>query len=189
MRFLRHRFAVFAAGLLAGCATLPSPMPAELAAVGDFDLSGRIAVRVEDRGYSARMRWQHRTTEDEVWLYTPVGSVLATLRVDADGATLITSDRKTYRSDDVQALTREVLGWDLPLEGLQHWVMGRVDPRATVEAEERDDQHRLTRLVQRDWFIDYRAYAADGRLPSLLSLTYDGLRLRLIVDRWQLALR
>ncbi|HUF21345.1 MAG TPA: lipoprotein insertase outer membrane protein LolB [Burkholderiales bacterium] len=185
--FLRYRCAVLVVVLLAGCATLPPPQPVDLTAVGDFDLAGRIAVRVEDRGYSARMRWQHRIAGDEVWLYTPVGSVLATLTVDETGATLTTSDRKTFRSHDVQALTREVLGWDLPLDGLQHWVMGRVDPRAPVDSAERDERQRLTRLAQRDWTIDYLAYAADGALPSLLSLQYDELRLRLVIDRWQSA--
>lgn len=173
----------------AGCATLPPPTPVDLSDIRDFDMAGRIAVRVEDRGYSARMRWQHRSEMDDVWLYTPVGSILAVLTVDADGATLTTSERKSYRSSDVQSLTREVLGWDLPLEGLQHWVMGRADPRVPVQAETRDDRQRLVRLVQRGWTIDYLDYSGNGPLPALLAMQFEDLHLRLVIDRWQVASR
>jgi outer membrane lipoprotein LolB len=187
--YLLRRFLPLLLAALAGCATLPPPAPVDLSGIRDFDLAGRIAVRVEDRGYSARMRWQHRSEMDDVWLYTPVGSILATLTVDAGGATLTTSERKSYRSADVQSLTREVLGWDLPLEGLQHWVMGRADPRVPVQAETRDDRQRLVRLAQRGWIIEYLDYSADGPLPALLVLQYEDLRLRLVIDRWQVASR
>jgi outer membrane lipoprotein LolB len=117
---------------------------------------------------------------------SPIGSVIAELEADASGVTLTTGDQKVYRSGNVQVLTREVLGWDLPLEGLQHWVVGRADPEIPVQAEERDARGRLTRLTQNDWRISFLAYAGDSALPARMALAYDSLSLRLIIDRWDL---
>lgn len=182
---MRRCCALGLVALLAGCAVAPRvPLPADTAAIRDFELSGRVAVRLEGRGYSARLRWQHRDSRDALWLYSPVGSVLARLTVAANSAVLTTADQATFHSSDVQELTREVLGWDLPLEGLQHWVVARPDPHAPIEDARRDPRDRLKSLRQRDWTISYLAYAADSGLPSSMALQYGDLQLKLVIDRW-----
>jgi len=184
---------LFAAGIVltvvAGCAALRTPqlLPASNVGIDEFSLTGRVAAKLEQRGYSARLNWRHVAAGDRLRLLSPVGLVIAELEASASGALLTTGDRKVYRSDDVQALTREVLGWDLPLEGLQHWVIGRADPRLPVQAEERDSQGRLTRLTQNDWRIVYVSYVGNSALPARISLAFESLSLRLIIDRWQLS--
>jgi outer membrane lipoprotein LolB len=173
---------------LAGCAMAPSPpLPADPSQIVSFELTGRIAVRMEGRGYSARLRWAHDIGQDAVWLYSPVGSVLATLTVDDKNAVLVTSDKETFQSPDVRGLTRKVLGWELPLEGLQHWVLARPDPLAPVEELQRDQQNRLRRLRQHQWTVNYLDYAGDNPLPTTMVLHYQDLRLKLVIDRWQRA--
>ncbi len=185
-------FRLFATGIVlavvAGCATPRAPLalPASNAGIDTFSLTGRVAVKLEQRGYSAKLSWRHAAAGDRLRLLSPVGSVIAELEADASGAMLTTGDKKVYRSGDVQALTREVLGWDLPLDGLQHWVVGRAEPALPVQAEERDGRGRLTKLTQNDWRISFLAYAGDSALPSRIVLTYDSLNLRLIIDRWDL---
>jgi outer membrane lipoprotein LolB len=175
------------AAVVAGCAAPRSPLPASNVAIGTFTLAGRVAVKVEQRGYSARLNWRHGAGGDRLRILSPVGTVIAELEADASGATLTTADKKVYRSGDVQALTRQVLGWDLPLEGLQHWVVGRPEPTLPVQAEERDARGRLTKLIQNQWRIDFLAYSGDSALPSRMLLAYDNLGLRLIIDRWDLS--
>ena len=187
-----HPFRLFVTGIVlavvAGCAAprAPQTLPVSNADVDTFSLTGRVAVKLEQRGYSAKLSWRHAATRDRLRLLSPVGSVIAELEADASGATLTTGDKKVYRSGDVQALTREVLGWDLPLEGLQHWVVGRAEPGLPVEAEERDSRGRLTRLTQNNWRISFLDYAGESALPARIALAYDQLSLRLIIDRWDL---
>lgn len=187
-----HSFRLIASGFVlavaAGCATsrAPQALPASNAGIDTFSLTGRVAVKLEQRGYSAKLSWRHAATGDRLRLLSPVGSVIAELEANASGASLITGDKKVYRSGDVQALTREILGWDLPLDGLQHWVVGRAEPALPVQAEERDSRGRLTTLTQNDWHISYLAYAGDSALPARMALAYDNLSLRLIIDRWDL---
>ncbi|NIO42814.1 MAG: outer membrane lipoprotein LolB, partial [Burkholderiales bacterium] len=112
----------------------------------------------------------------------------ATLHADAELATLVTAKKETYRSADVQSLTRDVLGWDLPLTGLKYWVLGRVDPTSPVEAIEHDEQMRLKWLVQDGWNIEFAGYGENGSLPSSMVLRFADLRMRLLIDRWKIAL-
>lgn len=185
---LAARFLLVCAALAitAGCATQrpQGPLPSSNAALRDFALEGRVAVRVEQKGYSANLRWRHVAGTDSLRLLSPVGTTIATLEAGPDGVTLVDADRNVHRARDVEALTREVLGWNLPLAGLQHWVLGRADPAAPVDEESRDARNRLTRLRQSGWQISYQGYAADGALPSRLTLVREGLNLRLVIDRW-----
>jgi outer membrane lipoprotein LolB len=178
----------FLLALLAACATTrpPGDLPASNAAITDFSLDGRVAVKVESRGYSANLKWRHAGQADSLRLLSPLGTAIAQLDADASGATLVTADRKVHRSGNVQDLTREVLGWDLPLEGLQHWVLGRTDPTLPVEGEERDIRGRLLRFTQNGWRISYQAYAGDGVLPARMILLHERLNLRLVIDRWDI---
>ena len=186
------RFRIFATGIVlavvAGCAAprAPQALPASNAGIDTFSLTGRVAVKLEQRGYSVKLSWRHAAAGDRLRLLSPVGSVIAEIEADASGAMLTTGDKKVYRSGDVQALTREVLGWDLPLEGLRHWVVGRAEPVLPVQAEQRDVRGRLTTLTQNDWRISFLAYAGDSALPARMALAYDRLSLRLIIDRWDL---
>jgi outer membrane lipoprotein LolB len=189
---MRHRLGVFAlCGFLAalpGCASTRTAqiLPASNAAIVAFSLNGKVAVKLDDRGYTASLRWRHSATRDSLRLLSPVGSVVGEIEADGNGATLTTADRKVYRSNDAQSLTREVLGWDLPLAGLRYWVTGRADPDAPVQALERDDRQRLKNLTQNDWRITYLEYFGDSAMPARLSLAYDRLNLRLIVQQWEL---
>ena len=189
---MQYRLGVFALcgmlAALAGCAaTRPAQvLPASNVSISAFSLSGRVAVKLDDRGYTASLRWRHWPERDSLRLLSPLGSVVGEIEADGNGATLTTGDRKVYRSNDAQALTREVLGWDLPLSGLRYWVTGRADPASPVQAEDRDGNQRLKSLTQNDWRIAYLEYFGDSALPARLTLVYDRLNLRLIVERWEL---
>ncbi len=189
---MRRRLGVFALcavlAALSGCASIrpAQVLPASNAAIDAFSLNGRVAVKLDDRGYTASLRWRHTTTRDSLRLLSPIGSVVGEIEADGNGATLTTGDKKVYHSNDAQSLTREVLGWDLPLAGLRYWVTGRADPAAPVQAQDRDDKQRLTSLMQSDWRITYLEYFGDSAMPARLSLAFDRLNLRLIVEHWEL---
>jgi outer membrane lipoprotein LolB len=171
---------------VAGCATRPvQVLPATNESIVAFSVNARVAVKLDDRGYTARLVWRHSAAHDSLRLFSPVGSIVGEIESDDKGATLTTSDKQVYRSSDAQSLTREVLGWDLPLSGLRYWVTGRADPAFAVQDEERDARQRFISLTQNDWRIAYSDYFADSALPARLTLVYDRLKLRLIVDRWE----
>ena len=174
--------------LLSACAAVPpSVITVDPARVSAFELNGRVNVRVEQAAYPGRIRWQHAPGADDVWLYSPVGAAVAHLRQDQHGALLVRPDGKQYKADDVEALAREVLGWDLPLQGLQYWVRGLPWPALDAHDEQRDESGRPTLITQDGWRVAYLDWTPAGvsGLPSKLDLSGESLRLRLVVDEWK----
>lgn len=144
-------------------------------------------MRVENKGYPGRIRWQHAPGSDEVWVYSPVGSTVARMRQDALGALLVTSDGKEYKADDLKLLAREMLGWNLPIDGLQYWVRGLPSPSLDRAREEHDADGRLKSLSQGGWEVAYLDWspAEVAGLPSKLDVAGEGLRLRLLIEKWK----
>jgi outer membrane lipoprotein LolB len=185
----RLRAAVLAAlftALLCACAAVPRGREisaVDPAALTSFELNGRINLKVHKEAFPGRVRWQHAPAMDELWFYSPVGSAVAHLRQDGDGAWLMTAEGREYRADDLRRLAFEVLGWDLPLEALPYWVRGIPWPQADARDAQRDGQGRLKRLEQGGWQVTYLAWGASG-LPAKLDLLGERLRMRLLVERW-----
>ena len=175
----------FLALVLAGCASL-SPAPVVVpsrATLAAFALEGRFALREADKSYSGRLSWRHEGENNTLLLASPFGQGLAEITTDACGARLSTSDGKAYEAADAETLTRQVLGYPLPLAQLTDWVRGRTGAAGTVEV---DAFGRPLRLRHEGWRIDY-GYAGDDPLapPSqLFAEGAGGLELRLRIDEW-----
>lgn len=181
--------------LLGGCAALTVPAPGEIPELGApaqeisrFRLSGRIAVKHNEQGFSGSLRWEHAAARDEMFILSPLGQVVARIERDAAGAALTTSDQQTLRADDAESLTAAALGWRLPLAGLQYWVLGRPAPIAPAVIE-RNGDNRVSRLRQHGWRIDYLEYAAlpELSLPGKILLQRENLEVKLIIDSWDLS--
>lgn len=194
MKFVRTTL-IAAALSLAGCASLPPPPPADteaqarhlrqLAEIGAFSVSGRMAVQTEKRGFSGTLRWKHTEDGDHFALYSPLGAQVADIQSTVQGVTLTTNDRKTYKADTAEALLQDTMGWSLPLTGLSDWILGR-PTRSAHEIVALDDHGRLARLKQDGWDIEYAAYkTVEGRdLPGKVLLRSPQLDLKLLIEQW-----
>lgn len=150
-----------------------------------FDILGRVLASSEGRAFSANFRWRHAAADNEIWLMTPVGQTLAYIVADANGATLTAADQQEYRALSVEGLTRQVLGWPLPLAQLQHWIRGGTVPDSALAAVTRDTSDRLSSLEQAGWRIRYVYSETGGRLPRQVELTQGGQRIRMVIDEWR----
>jgi outer membrane lipoprotein LolB len=174
-----HRYApaLIAAALLAACAALTeAPVPA-----GGFEMSGRFAVRYGKEGASGKILWRHSDEADELLITSPLGQGIARLSRDGGQYRLVGGNGREYEATDPEALTRDALGWSLPLAGLPDWVRGRASPGQPVELV-RDADGRALELRQDGWRVDYEEF--KDNLPSRLRLLRKDLEIRLIVDRW-----
>jgi outer membrane lipoprotein LolB len=179
--------------LVGACATAPdlAPTRAPAAFAPDrvrFELNGRIGVQHGEEGMSGLLRWLHQPDADEIWFSSPLGSSIAVLVRDENGVELVTGRGPPRRAATAEVLTREALGWDLPLSGLEYWILGRPAPGTDPARIERDPASgRLMHLVQDGWSIQYRRYLDTewGALPALINLEYGSLQIRLAVDRWE----
>jgi outer membrane lipoprotein LolB len=173
---------------VAACAALaPDSRMTTAVSTTPFDLSGRVLVSYDGRAFSSGVRWQHAAQRDEIWLLSPVGQTLAYIVGDADGATLTGADQKQYRAASVESLTRQALGWELPLTRLQHWVQGKAAPGSEPGGVERDGNQRLTALTQDGWHIVFVNHPPEeqGGLPRRLNLLSGSQEIRLVIDGWR----
>ena len=183
------RFFYLALAFLSACTTLP-PQPAvapvRQALIQVFQITGRISVRHETEGFSGNLSWQHSPASDEFVILNPLGQGVARITQNAQGVTLETADGKVRRAQDAETLTEQAIGFRLPLSGLPNWVQSqavgndaklRYSADGTVEA-----------LSEQGWKIEYLSYRTVGtlRLPSKVYMENSELKLRLLIDDWQL---
>jgi outer membrane lipoprotein LolB len=172
---------------LGGCASVP-PTPRiepEVSLAHAWTLQGRIGVESGEHSLSGQIHWRHRAATDEVLMTSPLGQGVARIVRDVDGVALEVPNQPTRRAPDADTLTREALGYVLPLAGLVWWTQARPDPDHPFEAT-RDTSGRLAQLRQNGWVIDYLQYVADMPVrPRKLVVSREGLQIRLVADSWQ----
>jgi outer membrane lipoprotein LolB len=160
----------------------------ENASSADFELTGRISVQDEEQRFSGGVRWQHASKAgDEISLLSPLGQIMVQIVQDNEGARLTTSEQKVFFASDIEILTETVLGWRIPVAGLQYWVQGEHFP-ATAAIKHLDSEGRVVAINQDDWEIDYvryfPAHSVHAARPKVLVLKYATLRMKLVVDDW-----
>lgn len=128
--------AALLAGLLTACATAPvpttGPVPAsatKLAAYRqDIALDGRLSVSYDRDGksesLSGKFSWQQSAARTDVSLASPLGQTIARISVTPESATLVQSGQAPRTAADIDTLSAQALGWQLPVSGLRDWLQG-----------------------------------------------------------------
>jgi outer membrane lipoprotein LolB len=115
---------------LGGCATIAeAPSSVAVAAYRDsISLDGRIAVNYQKNGapesITAPFTWRQGPERIEVSLFSPTGQTMARISITPSTATLTQTDGVPRTAADIDALTRQTLGWSLPVSGLREWLQG-----------------------------------------------------------------
>ncbi len=197
--------------LLAGCASLSPSQPefenqaawnkrlAKLSQIRGWELTGRMSLRNDEEAYQASLRWIRKQFRHRIDLTGPFGRGYIRLRQDRSGAEMRDSDKNIFRAENIETLLRQKTGWDIPLQGMEYWVLGLPMPDQAMKMQ-LDRHGRLKRLSQKGWdirFIEYRRYG-DIELPRKIFLSrgqghnptgevaHRVLELRLVINHWQL---
>lgn len=177
MKALRHCGWLLAGVLLSACVSLPPPPPALPVQTGDLRLSGRLSVQVagiqgaKAQGGNAGFELQGSPTAGQLELSTPLGSLLARARWDSSDV-LLQTPRDERHFDNLDSLTRELLGEAIPVAALFDWLKGRPWPAAP---------HKPTlgqSFQQLGWDVDLSQYG-DGLILAKRSEPEATLRVRL----------
>ena len=174
----------FTAMLLAACATTPlAPRDSR-----SFDLVGRAFVTYTGGAVTPNVRWEHGAEHDEIWLMTPTGQTLAHIVDMPGGAVLTRADQQQYRARDAEALTRQALGWTLPLGLLQHWVRGVPAPGVASTGVQYDAAKRVSAFAQNGWHVRLvynEAGAEHAGLVRRIDLRDGANEIRFVIDTWR----
>ncbi|ALP54382.1 hypothetical protein Tel_15185 [Candidatus Tenderia electrophaga] len=197
-------FVLLSGLLLSACATRPAISPpvsieqraAEwqaqrraLAQLERWSFSGRVAVKdKQSDSWSAALAWQQRGDSYDIRLSGAFGRQAARLFGRPGYAVIETGAQAALSASSVEMLMQEQLGWSVPVQGFKHWLVGAPAP-GMIDRYALDAAGRLAELQQSGWQIRYSRYqrVADLDLPRKLELENPRLRIRLVIDDWDLA--
>ncbi len=160
---------------LAGCASAPLPPQAG-------SVSGRLSLQVDahqDRpaqSLNANFDLQGSAERGELRLGTPLGTTLA-LATWAPGEARLVTPQGERRFDDLDMLSREVFGEQLPLRALPDWLRGR--PWSGTNEAARPLQPGPG-FVQLGWTVELARF--DNGLLQAWRADPPGVRLRAQLD-------
>ena len=171
--------------LLTGCTPAPVVrdalfVPLELPV---WTARGRVALFAEGEGWHAGFEWRQQGEDLTLTLNGPFGQGALRLLQVQGRVRLIDGQGAVREAESVESLVAGATGVALPVSGLRYWLLGRPAP---------DRPHRWLegeawpRLEQDGWTIDYRVLADVGghRLPTRIRLVRPGMKLKLVIDAW-----
>jgi outer membrane lipoprotein LolB len=188
--------------LLSGCEVLEQlevippqekPAPAEkpaahqqqLSKLKNWNLTGRLSIRQGDEAYHASIRWQQYEDSYSIDIIGPLGQGGLQLQGGNQQVVMRTSGNEVYVAKSPEALLKQHLGWQVPIQGLRYWALGRYDPGQKYKGKS-DPQGRFSDLKQAGWDIRYKRYLSlkGIDLPGKVFMNTADLDVRLIIDNW-----
>lgn len=194
---------------VAACATIPARPPVAdraqvwqarkqvLTPLNTWEIHGRLALKTADEGWQLALRWIRAADRHDIDLSGPLGSGRVRVTQDRSGASLRDAEQRTYHAASAHQLLYRATGWDMPIDGLNYWVLGVPVPGVPWQ-ERLDEWGRLQTLEQLGWDVQFLEYTRQGsyELPSKLYISRhpgdrgeqampgETLELRLVIQRW-----
>lgn len=192
----KHTLCAAAAVLIlaSGCRTVPVAAPVDWPAeklarqqLSSWEMQGRAAVATANEGWSAGIRWMQSGSASELSLSGALGVGGVRVKSDGESFAIDTSKGEHIDSPEAEAALERTIGVELPVRNLRFWLLGVPAPELpATEVQGKDGQ--LERLEQDGWVVTYDRYAerAGRRLPGRVQLDRPPVRVRVIVQRWDL---
>ncbi len=201
MTFLPRLSLFVLVAALAGCATTTSQStaftPGATQAAAPYrdtiELSGRIQVNYQKDGQPGNVtggfEWSQQPGQIDVSLISPLKQTMATIKVTPQQATLTEAGRAPRSAPDVDALTRQTLGWSLPVSGLRDWLQGyATDASGKRFAASPANNSVFTQDGWRLRFVSWQAGQGGVQVPKNIvaersaTAASDELALQIILD-------
>ena len=182
--------------VLSGCSALSVQQPVavptgswaeyqlEMAAITDWELSGKIGIRTPDDSQSANLYWQQLDQQYAIEMTGPLGQGGARIVGQPGDVKISIAGEGDYQASSPEALMYDTLGWAVPVQQIQWWVRGLPSPDSPFQHQL--SNNRLSQLQQDGWQVNYLRYSQHDRytLPGKIRLSRDTLSITLIIKEW-----
>lgn len=164
----------------------PQPTTDEIArilAVTNWRLLGRLSVRNTEESWLTKIEWRHTASIDDLTLSTSLGGVVARLSY-LDDIIIVSKAGEQERVVSDREM-ESLIGYSPPLQHLKYWLRGVPNP--TIDVQIDGNSPVTTRaFVQDGWRVTLERFNgfSDGTLPTKMSFTKGGLKMKLVVDEW-----
>lgn len=191
--------AIFCAALLlascAGSSTRPAESvlqaawvdhQAQLQAIQNWQLSGKILIDAPDETWNARVLWQQQGVGYQMRFNAPLGQGAMLLEGQPGRVSIRTSDNRVAQASTPEQLLREMVNINLPVRGLYFWIRGLASPHSPITQSRLNNSGYLESLQQAGWkitFDDYRL-VNQVQIPHRIFLQNTSYRVRMAVSSW-----
>jgi outer membrane lipoprotein LolB len=171
---------------LSGCASWPEHSDEVVYSAGGLQkwaLDGRVGVRSRTDAWQADMVWAHDERQDRLRLSGPLSQGLVSIVLQRDLIYINEGDGHEHLAKDPDAALKARLGFSVPLKSLSYWVLGMPNP---AEPSKPFSSEGAVGFEQQGWQITPSGRVdLEGRIvPDRLVVEGAGVRLKIIVDRW-----
>jgi outer membrane lipoprotein LolB len=189
--------ALLLAAFLAACSTTPhkpSPPPGPvidrqqyLGGIDAWAFNGRVALSDGKDGGSGSLEWVKDDSLLKLQFRGALGRGAWKLDAKPGRAVLETGKGETFYSSDVTELVSRVVGWQVPMDAFQYWVLGLVAP-ATESQIFTGTNGLPERLNQLGWEISFDRWETDYEpvMPAKITAVKGEYSFKLIVREWHL---
>lgn len=159
-----------------------------VSALDSWDIHARAALKLEGGAYNIGLSWKRAAERFTILLEAPFGQGVFRIEGNAgESYRLRLPDGQVYTNSSAEALLEDVIGWSLPISGLEYWIRGLPQPGSDYR-HSLDWSGRAKTIRQDRWaikYVDYFEGPPGPALPRRINLSRDALSLKLVIERWQ----
>ncbi len=149
-----------------------------------YEFRGKMSFSDGTEGGSGHVHWQKSTQEIQVVLKAPLSKKSWTLTETSHQASIKTSNGQRFISTSAADLLSNQIGWQVPWEALQSWVIGQPNQSGTLEWH---DDHKGYTVTDQGWVIQYSKLEnyEKGVLPHKVIARKNPYSIKLSIKSWQ----
>lgn len=191
---LRFKTKLFVCGCLAllssSCAVVPIEPSAyysktersHLYELTQWAFDGRLAVTGHNDSWSANISWEHVQGEERIKLSGPLGQGALSIRLLGDFVILDRGNGKVESSMQPEEFINQQLGLFVPVHSLRYWVIGLPEPSRKFE----ETSHGFKQAGWHSEYKEMQRISNETIMPHKMTVMNDQVKLKLIVDHWNL---
>ncbi|GGY79862.1 outer-membrane lipoprotein LolB [Cellvibrio zantedeschiae] len=193
---------LFISLLLSGCAHKLPKAPlisedwpkhqAQVEALGKWQATGKLGVKVPNDGGSMTLRWQQQPNDFAIDFTGPFGQNILGIAGKAGEVTLSEPGKAPITAKTAEELIRRNTGWTIPVAQLTFWVRGLPAPTAKITHFAPNAQGLIGELEQLGWKVTYGEYLSVNAgtetlaMPGRITAEFKDMRLTLVIREWQM---
>lgn len=190
---MRAAILLLSAALIAGCSHQPpisqpidwSQHQAQLAALDQWQLRGKLGFKSPQRGGSANLQWSQNQQQYQLRLSGPMGTGNILIQGDQTRAQMQQGDQSYV--DRPELLAARFTGLPIPVDALSWWVRGLPSPSKSAAMDLIiSPDGTASSFVQEGWQLSFSGYrmTKDGHLPRKISGQLGAQSFKLVISNW-----
>lgn len=161
--------------------------------ITQYSSNGKLGYISPEQRQSLNFQWKHAQHSQQLRLTTFLGQTALNLKITPEGAVVETYDDDTYSSKDANTLIYQLTGLTIPVEYLNHWLLGDPTGADAYQLNDTNTVAALNKLIDGQlWQLEYIEYTdiqfsgVALPLPKKLKLKQQDIAINIVITKWDL---